>query len=170
MWSTTAREDHAGLSRPQGGHSSQAALTHGPHGACAASLRPTELVKKEGREHTGRKEGIITMDSMYVSIHRSWQRKHLGSEPGGAEGTWRATHSSQSRVGGGPGLIQVQPGPASGTARSSPLCALPLLTIWGCQEVEEGTDVKKAAEHTGLCLPRLQWGHHGSRNPRGSLH
>ena len=126
--------------------------------------------QKGGQRAHRRKEGIITMDSMYVSIHRSWQRKPLGSEPGGAEGTWRATHSSQSRVGGGPGLIQVQPGPASGTARSSPLCALPLLTIWGCQEVEEGTDVKKAAEHTGLCLPRLQRGHHGSRNPRGSLH
>lgn len=83
---------------------------------------------------------------------------------------WQATHSSQGRLGGGPGLMQVQPGLASGTAHSSHLCARPLLTIRGCQEVEEGMDVNEAAEHTSLCLPRLQWGHHGSRNPRGSLH
>ena len=118
----------------------------------------------------GRKEGAVTTDSVYVSIRRSWQKTHLGSEPAGVEGTWRGRTQLSEQAGGQPGLVQVQPGPASGTARSGPLCALPLLTIQGRQEVEEGMDVKEAAEHTGLCLPRLQRGHRGGRNPRGSLH
>lgn len=105
-----------------------------------------------------------------MSIHRSWQRTHLGSEPAGADGTWRGRTQLSEQAGGRPGLVLVQPGPASGTARSGPLCALPLLTTQRHQEVEEGTDVKEAAEHTGLCLPWLQQGHRGGRNPRGSLH
>ena len=129
------------------------------------------MVKKEGREHTGKKRGdynhrqyvrehpqVLAEEAPRVRARRSRRDVAGHTQLSGQAGGRPWAHAGAARPGIGNRSLQ------------SPLCPASLLTIRGCQEVEEGMDVNEAAEHTSLCLPRLQWGHHGSRNPRGSLH